>query len=110
MNEWKDERMIWWNNEWMNEWMSTCGVYECWDKKEAEEHEEDGDKLPGTSSRQIRFQPGTMEHCFQIKYLGTSHHFHASLFSVFNLIIIRYKVSTSRLATKAFFQDIKYKI
>ena len=37
--------MIWWNdecmNEWMNKWISTCGVYECWDKKEAEEHEED---------------------------------------------------------------------
>ena len=49
----------------MNEWMSTCGVYECWDKKEAEEHEEDGDKLPGTSSRQIRFQPGQWNNVFK---------------------------------------------
>ena len=87
MNEWKDEWMNEWMNKrmkgWMNEWMSTCGVYECWDKKEAEEHEEDGDKLPGTSSRQIRFQPGTMEQCFQIKYLGTFQHLHASWILVF---------------------------
>ena len=87
IDEWMNELIKGWMNKWikgwMNEWMSTCGVYECWDKKEAEEHEEDGDKLPGTSSRQIRFQPGTMEQCFQIKYLGTFQHLHASRILVF---------------------------
>ena len=35
----------------------TCSVDEGWHEQEAEEHEEYGDKLPGTPTRQVRFQP-----------------------------------------------------